>query len=89
MSEENAILEGSDKFDYVTIVELTRVDDKGAEIKSTMNLYASTPEGAFANTLQVEQLYRTTGVKDVKVVGTYGRTNFVVIDKNKCTGDFK
>ena len=90
MSDGNARLDdGSSKFNYVTIVELVKTDGKGEESRSTMNLYASTPEGAFANTLQVEQLYRTTGVKEVKIIGTYGRADFVVVDRNKYTGDFR
>lgn len=70
-------------YEYVTIAEVTGLDPDGNKVTRTMNLYSSTPAGAFANTIQIEQLYKASENTEVKFIGTFGRTNFEVIDRSR------
>lgn len=77
------------KNDYVTIVEVINKGEDGNPITRTMNLYSSTPAGAFVNTMQVEQLYKTSQETEVRLIGTYSKTSFAVVDLNKYKGELK
>ena len=72
-----------DKEPYVTIVELTNVDEAGKKTTRSVNVYADSAEKALLNHLQVEKLYKSQNNVDIRVVGTYKRAHLVVVDKEE------